>query len=64
MKFDTAIDDPEWKSEKQNGWLRPFCKKYDGNACARHNFIRNAPINFIFDVAIDLSGFLPPRNFT
>ena len=54
IKFisDTAIDDLEWKNpidfgenrKNQNGkW------KYDEKACALHNLIKNAPINFIFD---------------
>ena len=28
--------------------------KYDEKACALHNLIKNAPINFIFDVATDI----------
>ena len=28
--------------------------KYDEKACALYNLIKNAPINFIFDVATDI----------
>ena len=59
---DTAIDDLEqknpyrfWrKSENQNGRQRPFCENMMKQACALHNLIKNAPINFIFDVATDI----------
>ena len=37
--------------------------KYDEKACARHNFIQKAPINFIFEVAIDLPGRKGPYRF-
>ena len=40
----TAIDDLEWK--------KPLWK-YDEKACALYNF-KNAPINFIFDVATEI----------
>ena len=63
IKFilDTAIDDLEWKNPIDFGMNQKVKMtdgghfvKYDEQACARHNFFRNAPINFIFDVAIDL----------
>ena len=48
IKMDTAIDDPEWKNTVDFGILW----KYDEKACAHHNFVRDAPINFIFEIAI------------
>ena len=61
--FDTAIDTLEWKNPIDFGEnrktkmaaKRPFCEKYDEKACALHNFIKNAPINFIFDLATILA---------
>ena len=38
------IDDAEWKNP------------IDFGDCARHNFIQDTPINFIFDVAINIPG--------
>ena len=58
--FDTAIDYLEWKNtmdleiiEKPKWPPATILWKYDEN-CALHNLIKNAPINFIFDVATDL----------
>ena len=56
--IDAAIDDLEWKNpidfganrKNQNGRRRPFCEKTG----ALYNLIKNAPINFIFDVATDI----------
>ena len=64
IKFiiDTAIDDLEWKNPIDFGANRKKTKwppaailwKYDEKACAIYNLIKNAPINFIFDVATDI----------
>ena len=60
IKFiiDAAIDDLVWKNpidfgvnrKNQNGRRWPFCEK----AGALYDLIKNAPINFIFDVATDI----------
>ena len=60
--FDTAIDTLEWKNPIDFGEnrktkmaaKRPFCENMIKKACALHNFIKNAPINFKFDLATDL----------
>ena len=65
IKF--LFDDLEWKNpidfgenrKNQNGHWPPaaILWKYDEKACALlwfHHLIKNAPINFIFDVATDL----------
>ena len=64
IKFiiDTAIDDLEWKNpidfganrKNQNGHQQPFCENMMKKVCALYNLIKNALINFIFDVATDI----------
>ena len=41
------IGKPKWR-------MAAILWKYSEKACARHNMIRNAPINFIVYVAIEL----------
>ena len=59
--FDTTIDDLEWKNPIDFGENRKtkwpptaILWKYDEKDCALHNFIKNAPINFTFNVATDI----------
>ena len=61
IKFILDTDDLEWKNPINVGKNRKtkmadadHFVKYDEKACVCHNFFRNPPINFIFDIAIDL----------